>query len=56
MLQVLETVFDLLVNHTRMLRWHEDAVARHQSEADCLQARFSGSRKHDEKPHNSCCS
>ena len=37
-LQVLENVFDLMVNHTRMLRWHEDAIARYQSEADRLQA------------------
>lgn len=37
MLQVLESIFDLLVNHLRMLRWHEAAIAQHQSQVDCLQ-------------------
>jgi hypothetical protein len=35
--QVLESIFDLLVNHLRMLRWHEAAIAQHQSQVDCLQ-------------------
>jgi hypothetical protein len=35
--QVLESIFDLLVNHLRMLRWHEATIAQHQSQDECLQ-------------------
>ena len=52
--QVLETVFDLLVNHTRMLRWHKDAITRQQSEAAYLQARVVW-RMDDSCLHRCCC-
>lgn len=39
--QVLETIFELLVNHVRMLRWHEDAISCHQRQLGRLEVHLA---------------
>ncbi len=37
--QVLGVIFDLLASHTRMVRWHADAIHRHQLDLTRIQVR-----------------
>lgn len=44
-MQVLEAIFDLLVSHLQMVRWHEGALSRHEAELARLQVQKQPRRR-----------
>lgn len=55
MSQVLGTIFDLVASHQRMMRWHADAIHRHQADLAHLQVwrtpHFSSAHLHRAPSH-----